>query len=617
MATGPSLGRQAATTRPAPPFDDVYREHHRRVFAICLGYLGNADDAEDATQETFVKAARHLVGFEGNVAAYLTVVARNVCCDEVRRRTLHRRATGELGRGSGTQEIESTAVDRSILSRLIPRLTRGERELLLHSFAGYSYDEIADRTGAPVGTVRVRLARARKRARGLASGLAALLLLPRAWGWARRASQAPAGPDQGAALAGAVVVGVVAVSLATGLGVGTRPLRSAAPLTGGIAQTAVRPSSAPVNGGGPPAASLVAGTQPGGGAPRAAGGGAQPASVPSATPQVLVPHGYEVTPDQAWGDGVSASSSGGGPVFLWSRTGATCNVVCELLYRSDDSGRTWQHLAADGLKAGRLLVPDSFGTNHTLFVVTGRTLLVSRDGGQSFTDSGMAAPGAATLLPDDGSGHAQIAVASGLDVVAYDAQTSQQRTVTTISSINYDAIDDVAYAGQTLLVSAERTAVDNTGTESPPVVLACTPPGCSEKAHGFHSRVVALEPVIGDRNVVLIVDDAADIYPTTDGSRGYRLASGLAGDAVKVTSARATATGIHVVLQAQRPGGFDEALLRDGATAPLHAVPNGEVEAFLLLPGDVILAAGADVNAASLPGIRCSHDLGASWMQRC
>jgi len=615
----------------APPFDDVYLQHRRRVFAICLNSLGNADDAEDATQETFVKAAPHLVHFEGNVAAYLSVVARNVCCDEVRRRTLQRRAAGELGRRGGREEIESRAVDRSVLTRLLPRLTRGERELLLHSFAGYSYDEIADRMGSPVGTVRVRLARARKRARGLAGGMAGVLLVP-AWRLlrrgAQRAAQAPgavsAAADQAALVSAGVVTSLLAAAAAGGLGTaGARALPTGTGVT--AAQVPSTESRAAGVAGAPPvAAAPGGGTGAAGGQRSGTSGGARTASGGSRPITNLVPQGSEVSSDQMWVDGTSASpgsSSQPGPIFAWGHTGASCNGACELLYRSDDSGRTWQHLAANGFASGQVLVPPTFPANPTLFAMTAsKGLLVSPDAGASWkpavvSSGATALPGAtaAAVMPVAPVGHPVVAFDTGSRSVETLDATDGSTTLYTLP-VGVEQVVSLAYAGSLLLASA-------TDAQSFPLVLVCATftagSQCKRTGPAWSGNEVDLLPVAGDPGIVAVLDNPGTLYTTRDGASFTEVAAtGLSGS-VDARSARLLGGAVVVALQAVDQGMVRAELLSAQAAQPLAALPDNQASTLLLLPGDAVLAGGRDLDGSSQPGLRCSHDTGGHWAGAC
>lgn len=67
-------------------YDELYRRHHDRVARVCYRFLNNATDAEEAAQETFLKAFQALPRFNGQyqVGAWLARIATNVCVDQLR-----------------------------------------------------------------------------------------------------------------------------------------------------------------------------------------------------------------------------------------------------------------------------------------------------------------------------------------------------------------------------------------------------------------------------------------------------------------------------------------------------------------------------------------------------
>ncbi|MEX2550545.1 MAG: RNA polymerase sigma factor [Nitriliruptoraceae bacterium] len=151
-------------------FHTLVDRYHRRVFAVCLHVLGSPSEAEDATQETFVKLARGADTFRGDakLSTWLYRVARNVCTDHVRyeaRRPstpvadiadLHE-APSEADSTSGTD----TAM--SVHAALAELDEEHRRVLLLVGVEGLSYAEAAEATGTAVGTVKSRVSRARVR----------------------------------------------------------------------------------------------------------------------------------------------------------------------------------------------------------------------------------------------------------------------------------------------------------------------------------------------------------------------------------------------------------------------------------------------------------------------
>jgi RNA polymerase sigma-70 factor, ECF subfamily len=135
-----------------------------------VSHLVGAGEAEDLTQETYLRAMRGLPGFAARSAAktWLLAIARRACADHIR--TAMRRprvaslpdwqltADAELARESGGG-FEG-AVE---LARLLADLPRDRREAFVATqVAGLSYAEAAEVCDCPVGTIRSRVARARE-----------------------------------------------------------------------------------------------------------------------------------------------------------------------------------------------------------------------------------------------------------------------------------------------------------------------------------------------------------------------------------------------------------------------------------------------------------------------
>ena len=167
----PRAAREAA-------FHALVDRYHRRVFAVCLPVLGSVSDAEDATQETFLKLARNAGSFRGEakLSTWLYRVARNVCTDHVRhdarRPSTPVAEVGDLD-GAPVEPDASGGTDaavsvRSALAQLDP-LSR--RLLVLVAVEGLSYAEAAAASDMATGTVKSRVSRARAQlARLLAEG---------------------------------------------------------------------------------------------------------------------------------------------------------------------------------------------------------------------------------------------------------------------------------------------------------------------------------------------------------------------------------------------------------------------------------------------------------------
>ena len=161
-------------------FNDLVLKYQDLVYNITRGILGNADAAQDATQEAFIRAFQHIAGFRGgSFRCWLLRIAVNTCYDVLR--TLRRHPTVPLipedGDGSETNSPTWLADPRSspeveteedelmqVLYQRIDELPAVYRTVItLVDLNGLDYDEAAHALGVPVGTVKSRLARARLR----------------------------------------------------------------------------------------------------------------------------------------------------------------------------------------------------------------------------------------------------------------------------------------------------------------------------------------------------------------------------------------------------------------------------------------------------------------------
>ncbi|GIU84927.1 MAG: RNA polymerase sigma factor [Acidimicrobiales bacterium] len=135
------------------------RETQADVWRFCA-YLVDRESADDLTQETYLRAHRAMERFRGDASAkvWLLSIARRVCADEIRRR---RRERTRQDRTAGpVMPDQSGMVD---LSSLLETLEPDRRSaLILTQVIGLSYAEAAEVMQVRVGTVRSRVARARR-----------------------------------------------------------------------------------------------------------------------------------------------------------------------------------------------------------------------------------------------------------------------------------------------------------------------------------------------------------------------------------------------------------------------------------------------------------------------
>jgi len=160
---------------------ELVRTHHRRVYGLCYRFTGNPADAEDLTQDVFLKIYSNLASFDttrGSLQVWITTMTRNLLVDNFRR-TRNQRATGSLDEGwESTEELKP--VDRLTSSSPSPHESAAQKELakmvqnalarvsvelreavILRDLQDLDYKEIAQVLGIPEGTVKSRISRGR------------------------------------------------------------------------------------------------------------------------------------------------------------------------------------------------------------------------------------------------------------------------------------------------------------------------------------------------------------------------------------------------------------------------------------------------------------------------
>ena len=140
------------------------RRTQPEVWRVCAR-LGDRADADDLTQEVYLRALPALAAFRGESSArtWLLQIARYVCADHVRRRTRRRSLLDRLVQHESTRAgFTSERTGELEIDDLIARLERDRREaFVLTQVAGLSYAEAALVCEVPIGTIRSRVARAR------------------------------------------------------------------------------------------------------------------------------------------------------------------------------------------------------------------------------------------------------------------------------------------------------------------------------------------------------------------------------------------------------------------------------------------------------------------------
>lgn len=171
LATAASKGNTEA-------FEKLVENYFTGILSVCFSITGNSQDAEDCTQEAFIKAYRNIQKYDQSASffTWLYRIAVNTCYDlkrkQKRNMTISIDDTVETEDGSFSHEIEDTrrkpdqemiqAMSDQRIQELIDQLPENHSRILrLKDIDGLSYQEIAIIENINEGTVKSRLARAR------------------------------------------------------------------------------------------------------------------------------------------------------------------------------------------------------------------------------------------------------------------------------------------------------------------------------------------------------------------------------------------------------------------------------------------------------------------------
>ena len=165
----------------AAAWEQLVRQHNRRVYNLCYRFTGSADDAQDLAQEVFIKMYRTLGSYEAGKGAFvtwLTTMTRNLLVDHFRKSKMER-LTDSIEAGSDQQDSlpiserladHAPAPDAHVLGRerrtmvqaALEKLSPELREtVILRDLQDMDYREIALVLKVPEGTVKSRINRGR------------------------------------------------------------------------------------------------------------------------------------------------------------------------------------------------------------------------------------------------------------------------------------------------------------------------------------------------------------------------------------------------------------------------------------------------------------------------
>lgn len=153
-------------------FERLYRRHCARVHGLCLRLTRNETDAEDCTQETFIKAWRELERFRGqsSLATWLHRIAVNEVLSRHRRRSTEHQhlKVVQLERESESAPRRAEMLDIEQAIAQLPERTRAA--FVLNKVYGYTHKEVGEMLDIAPGTCKAQVFRASRTLAGLLSG---------------------------------------------------------------------------------------------------------------------------------------------------------------------------------------------------------------------------------------------------------------------------------------------------------------------------------------------------------------------------------------------------------------------------------------------------------------
>lgn len=168
------VGKAVESAPPTTPtWAELVRDHSAQVYRLAYRLTGNAYDAEDLTQDVFVRVFRSIHNFHpGNLEGWLHRITTNLFLDGARRRKRIRMdAVGTApenvwGQSAGADEVHADAILDADVAAALQALKPEQRvAVVLCDIEGLTYEEIAAVLDVKIGTIRSRIARGRAQLR--------------------------------------------------------------------------------------------------------------------------------------------------------------------------------------------------------------------------------------------------------------------------------------------------------------------------------------------------------------------------------------------------------------------------------------------------------------------
>ena len=148
---------------------ELYQRHHARLARMTAWITGSMDSAQDLVQECFVRLLDCKVKHrEGSFAAFVSTIAHRLALKERARTAVRRRGDLEVRHDDAPIPLEALVKDENemAVAQVIEALPETFKEVIaLRYYGEHSYEEIAEITGVPLGTVKSRIFHAVRRCR--------------------------------------------------------------------------------------------------------------------------------------------------------------------------------------------------------------------------------------------------------------------------------------------------------------------------------------------------------------------------------------------------------------------------------------------------------------------
>lgn len=160
-------------------FEKLIENYQKKVYNIVYRMIGNPDDASELTQEVFIRVFRSIRNFkeESQFSTWIYKIATNICLDEFRKQKKHKVISldeeiksdeGEMKRQIEDNKpqpdiiAERNELKKTVRNAILALPDEYRIVIIMRDIKGLSYEEIAQITKCPEGTVKSRINRARK-----------------------------------------------------------------------------------------------------------------------------------------------------------------------------------------------------------------------------------------------------------------------------------------------------------------------------------------------------------------------------------------------------------------------------------------------------------------------